>query len=89
METNRASRRQATATVKAKRSKSYWGRQGARPGERVLTPRQAGMATNTAAPCSCHMCGNARKWFGERTLKEIVQLIELKEGCARLIADSL
>lgn len=79
METNRASRRRATAKVKAKRSKSYWGRL-TRNAEEPMTPRQAGMATNTAAPCSCPMCGNARRHFGARTLKEIIQLIDLKEA---------
>ena len=24
----------------------------------------------TGTPCSCHMCGNPRKWFKERTRKE-------------------
>ncbi len=24
----------------------------------------------TPKPCSCHMCGNPRKWFKEKSLKE-------------------
>jgi hypothetical protein len=78
METNRASRRRATAKVKAKRSKSYWGRLNQR--EEPMTPRQSGIVTNTAAPCSCAMCGNVRRITGQRTLKEIIQLIDLKEA---------
>jgi hypothetical protein len=76
---NRAARRKATALIKAKRSKSYWGRLPASAME-PMSPRQAGMVANTAAPCSCHMCGNVRRLHGERTLKEIIQLIELKEA---------
>lgn len=26
--------------------------------------------TRTPKPCSCYMCGNARKFFNERTLQE-------------------
>ncbi len=29
--------------------------------------------------CSCYMCGNPRKWFGERTRKEIGAEIDYKE----------
>lgn len=76
METNRADRRRATAKVKAKRSKSYWGYD--RSAER-MDARRAGMVTHTAAICSCHMCGNPRKWFGQRTLKELIHQINLKE----------
>ena len=27
-------------------------------------------AYRTSTPCSCWMCGNPRKWFGERTVQE-------------------
>ena len=27
-------------------------------------------AYRTPKPCSCWMCGNPRKWFGERTVQE-------------------
>ena len=28
------------------------------------------MASTHCKPCSCEMCGNPRKFFGERTLRE-------------------
>jgi hypothetical protein len=27
--------------------------------------------TDTRKPCSCHMCGNPRRWFGDLTLAEL------------------
>ena len=35
------------------------------------TPRQAGIRLHTPCPCSCHMCGNPRRLFGEVTLAEL------------------
>lgn len=36
-----------------------------------------------STPCSCHMCGNPRKWFKYRTQKEIEHLNELKDYVAQ------
>lgn len=78
---NRAERRAQTARLKAKR-KLYWGygrSWGAEPPEQ-MRPDQLGKVVQNPQACSCLMgCGNARKFYG-RTLKEIVHMIEQKEG---------
>jgi hypothetical protein len=71
---NRAERRHQLARIKAKR-KGYWY---GYPAE--MTPKRLGMVSQTPALCSCHMCGNPRKFFGDRTLQELVHLHELKEN---------
>ena len=51
--------------------------------ESVEAKRRIGMALQTPAPCSCPMCGNARKHFHARTIKEVSDLqyfkLELKD----------
>jgi len=32
--------------------------------------RRIGLRVNTAAPCSCAMCGNPRHYFSERSIQE-------------------
>jgi len=32
--------------------------------------RVIGRAIDTATPCSCEMCGNPRRYFGDRTVQE-------------------
>jgi len=43
-------------------------------GHEVSDSRQIGKLAQTPTPCSCHMCGNARKWErgkgGSRTRQE-------------------
>lgn len=83
---NRAERRAQTVRLKAKR-KTYWGYPqrfgtcGYPPhSPEGMSPRQLGMVSQTPHPCSCALgCGNARAFYG-RTLKEIVHMIEEKEG---------
>ena len=36
-----------------------------------LTPAKIGVLAHSPAQCSCHMCGNPRKYFGDRTLSEL------------------
>lgn len=36
-------------------------------------PAAAGKYANHGCNCSCHMCGNPRRHFGERTIQEIRQ----------------
>lgn len=38
------------------------------------TDRAAGILYRTPARCSCFMCGNPRKYFGEPTLQERRQM---------------
>lgn len=38
------------------------------------TGRERGIAAQTPKPCSCWMCGNPRKFTGERTVQEQRQL---------------
>jgi len=33
--------------------------------------RRLGKLVSTPKPCSCYMCGNPRKYWGEKTLREI------------------
>ena len=33
-------------------------------------PRHLGKLAHARQPCSCAMCGNPRRWFGELTLQE-------------------
>lgn len=35
-----------------------------------ITPKMIGTAANHGKLCSCHMCGNPRKFFNEKTLQE-------------------
>lgn len=35
-----------------------------------LSPARLGKVVNTPAPCSCHLCGNPRKYFDERSVQE-------------------
>jgi hypothetical protein len=37
---------------------------------RNLTDEEMGRVVDTPTPCSCWMCGNPRKYFGERTIGE-------------------
>lgn len=37
----------------------------------VKDAKTIGQVAQTRKPCSCPMCGNPRKWFGQRTLQEI------------------
>lgn len=43
------------------------------------TARQQGIAVNTPRPCSCWMCGNARRHFGYRTRQEELHDITMHE----------
>jgi len=36
-----------------------------------MSPRFLGRYTTTRTPCSCRMCGNPRRYFGERTFHEV------------------
>lgn len=39
-------------------------------GLKEITPKMIGTAANHGKLCSCHMCGNPRKFFNEKTLQE-------------------
>jgi hypothetical protein len=69
---DRAIRRAEVERLKRKRSK-YWGRDG------KLSQRQLGMALHTPAICSCWMCGNDRKYLGERTIQERRQMQDIED----------
>lgn len=43
-------------------------------GETPHSERAAGILFRTPARCSCFMCGNPRKYFGERTVQERRQM---------------
>lgn len=48
-----------------KRRRYYWGRDLSKEDPNII-----GVAVNTPTVCSCHMCGNARKYYKEPTLQE-------------------
>jgi hypothetical protein len=48
----------------------YWSRNLVEPNE---NPRSRGKVVDTPTPCSCWMCGNPRRYFGEKTLQELRQ----------------
>lgn len=65
---SRALRRHHRARLKKTRQ-YYWGHGHFLPAK--WTPRQLGMVVQYPKNCSCTGCGNARKWFGTRTLAEV------------------
>lgn len=69
MEKGRAYRRAQAARLKARRRRYYNAARG---------ERDVGLLLNTATRCSCWMCGNPRRYGGERTLQE------RRQGQARL-----
>lgn len=64
---NRAERRFQTSRLKAKR-KNYYGNKNFNQ-----SPKFLGKVVNTPKMCSCFMCGNARKYYGNAgiSLKEL------------------
>ncbi|MDA8378168.1 MAG: hypothetical protein M0Z50_14135 [Planctomycetia bacterium] len=48
----------------------HWGRDLSESDE---SPRHRGKVIDTPTPCSCWMCGNPRRYFGEKTLQELRQ----------------
>lgn len=65
------------------RLKIRWAKRLSRDRE-TFTARDVGRRIHTAALCSCHMCGNARKHFHRRTFKEALHFLELSEGLSEL-----
>mgnify|MGYP003512295132 CR=1 FL=1 len=76
MEKNRkrAIRRHHIARLKNTRKRyftaDWWNNDAKRMGKIVQYPKM----------CSCTMCGNARKWFGHRTIDEHRGFDILKDG---------
>lgn len=64
-----AYRRAQVARLKHVRQ-HYWGAW-------LKTPKQIGKMVHTPALCSCHMCGNPRKYEHTRTIQELKQLEQL------------
>jgi len=62
----RAERRHHYRRLKTKRvTQNYWCFHDDAP-----SPSELGIATNTPKLCSCHMCGNPRRYYKELTLGE-------------------
>lgn len=60
----RALRRHHYNRLKVKR-RFYWSGDW-----KALDERQRGLVVDTPCPCSCWMCGNPRRYFGELTIQE-------------------
>jgi hypothetical protein len=58
-----AKRRADRARLRRKRAPFWWGR-------RLTSAKELGRVIDTPTPCSCWMCGNARRYFNERTIGE-------------------
>lgn len=63
---SRAVRRHHVARLKVKRRHYGYGDSQSGP----LSTKHAGSVVNTPRPCSCWMCGNPRRYFGEPTMPE-------------------
>lgn len=70
----RALRRHHAARVKNNR-RYHWGRDR----DLALEPVRWGKVVATPTPCSCWMCGNPRKYFGDRTIQELRAMQALDE----------
>lgn len=70
-EPKRALRRHHLARLKRVRAKYRWGVAN-------TTPRILGMVVNTPCPCSCYLCGNARKFQGRSIQERRNAFIEVK-----------
>lgn len=44
-----------------------------------LDEKMVGKHANSGTICSCLMCGNPRKYFGEKTKQELLSELEMKE----------
>lgn len=62
---NRSVRRHHITRLKKIRSKYYWSWD-------YKNPKQVGKLVHTPALCSCHMCGNPRKHFRQRSFSELI-----------------
>lgn len=70
-ETLRALRRHHTERLKAKWKRSQWKNTAvATISSLVSEEKQSGMFVTTRALCSCWMCGNPRKYWGQRSVQE-------------------
>lgn len=67
---SRAIRFHHLARIKKKRS-GYSVARRAENGEAEKSKRIIGITANTSAICSCSMCGNPRKHFRRKTLREL------------------
>jgi len=56
--------------------RSQWPRAGK---QLSADPSFVGIMATTPARCSCHMCGNPRKWFGQSTRQEKRADLEMHE----------
>lgn len=68
---NRAERRAQVERLKRNRQFYYgYGKRIEHTDQRFMTERQLGQVVQYPAACSCTMCGNARRHFGQRSIQE-------------------
>lgn len=46
---------------------------------RIVAERMVNSSINTAKPCSCHMCGNYRKNYGNSSVGKTVQELSFSQ----------
>lgn len=81
--TARALRRQYRKILMEKRKRIFYpAGSDYRP-----TPRWLGIISRTAKTCSCPMCGNPRRFSGQKTKQERISAIKLSEGLADAFSD--
>lgn len=59
---------------------TFWIEHHADSDYKSILTRKLGLVVKTPTPCSCWMCGNARKYFKELTRAELKHLDKFKEG---------
>jgi hypothetical protein len=68
---NRAERRAQVERLKHKRQFYYnYGKRAEHTNQVFMSARQLGQVVQYPAACSCTMCGNARRHFGQLTMQE-------------------
>ena len=72
--TKRSQRRHQYARLRNKR-KHYWNNWD----KELPNPRMLGLILHTPTMCSCLTCGNPRKWWKSKTLKEKLYTQILKD----------
>ena len=76
----RGIRRAHRARLIANRRKTYWGGESSRYNwGKGFEPGQLGVMARTPCVCSCWMCGNPRRYWGEVTRAERISFLSFQD----------